>query len=256
MHFMMILSALSLAWCLRGGWFRQQGSWATRWQRTLFFFLFPPLLLTMTAVAVLYMGPRDTIGGQPIGRLSYLLASGFSGLASIFCLKLAAQGWQSWRQTRTYPRLKLMSRWVRVLDTPVPFCAQIGFWRPELVASQGLLNTLDKPHLEAVFIHEQGHAYYRDTFWFFWLGWVRSYTTWLPNTEALWQELLSLRERRADYWAAQQVDPLLLAESLLAVVSTLPVQTGSCCAAFSLAAPRGRLQERIEALCAPDLSPP
>lgn len=40
----------------------------------------------------------------------------------------------------------------------------------------------------------------------------------------LWQELLLLRELRADRWAAQQVDPLLLAESLLVVVSTMPVQ--------------------------------
>jgi Zn-dependent protease with chaperone function len=89
----------------------------------------------------------------------------------------------------------------RVLDNPIPFSALIGFWQPELIVSQGLLNTLDQDHLEAVFKHEQGHYYYRDTFWFFWLGWVRSISAWLPNTEALWQELLLLREMRADRWA-------------------------------------------------------
>jgi hypothetical protein len=138
----------------------------------------------------------------------------------------------------------------RVLDNPIPFSALIGFWQPELIVSQGLLNTLDQDHLEAVFKHEQGHYYYRDTFWFFWLGWVRSISAWLPNTEALWQELLLLREMRADRWAAQQVDPLLLAESLLVVISTLPVQSDNCCAAFSCAAPYNRLEERIEALLA------
>jgi hypothetical protein len=141
----------------------------------------------------------------------------------------------------------------RVLDNPILFSALIGFWQPELLVSQGLLNTLDSAHLQAVLKHEQGHYYYRDTFWFFWLGWVRSYTAWLPNTEALWQELLLLREMRADRWAAQQVDPLLLAEALLVVVSTLRV-SDNCCAAFSCAAPRSRLEERIEALLASELS--
>jgi hypothetical protein len=59
---------------------------------------------------------------------------------------------------------------------------------------------------------------------------------------------------RADRWAAQQVDPLLLAESLLVVVSTLPLHSDNCCAAFSCAAPRHRLEERIDALLAPQLS--
>jgi Zn-dependent protease with chaperone function len=43
--------------------------------------------------------------------------------------------------------------------------------------------------------HEQAHAHYRDTFWFFWLNVL---TSWLPHTEALWQEILFLREIRAD----------------------------------------------------------
>jgi len=74
------------------------------------------------------------------------------------------------------------------------------------------LDTLDNAHLDAVIAHEQAHFYW-DTFWFFWLGWVLHCHC--CNTESLWQELLILREVRADHWAAQQVDPLLLAESLL-----------------------------------------
>ena len=80
-----------------------------------------------------------------------------------------------------------------------------------------MLDALDRPHLDAVLAHEQAHVYYRDTFWFFWLGWIRSFTIWLPNTEAVWQELLLLRELRADRQATEQVDFLLLAESLLIV---------------------------------------
>jgi hypothetical protein len=73
----------------------------------------------------------------------------------------------------------------------------------------------------------------------------------VTNTEALWQELLILRELRADRWAARQVDPLLLAESLLMVASapsSIPFE--SFCAAFSQVAQRNRLEERIEALLA------
>lgn len=254
MHLTMILIALGLVWWYRCRWSRPQGNWTQRWQRSLSVFLFPPLLLTITALAVLYMGPDEEPRiWQAQGRFSYLLASVFCGLAGVLCLKLAIQSWRSLQQVRTCPRLNFMGKNSRILDNPIPFSALIGFWQPELLVSQGLLNTLDKAHLQAVLQHEQGHYYYRDTFWFFWLGWVRSYTAWLPNTEVLWQELLLLREMRADRWAAQKVDPLLLAESLLVVVSTLPV-SDNCCAPFSCAAPRSRLDERIEALLASELS--
>ncbi|MFN7502639.1 MAG: M56 family metallopeptidase, partial [Dolichospermum sp.] len=94
----------------------------------------------------------------------------------------------------------------------------------------------------------QGHYQYRDTFWFFWLGWMRSCTAWLPNTEPLWQELLVLRELRADSYAASQVDPLVLAESLLLVVSNNPITSDVCCAALGAG---DRLEQRIEALLTP-----
>ncbi len=251
MHLTMILAALGLAWWLRSRCSYPPGSWNQRWQRALSLFLLPPLLLLMTAASVVYMGPEEEpMLWQWQGRFSYLLASGLLGLAGILLLKLALKSFRLWQHVRTCPQLNFMGGHSRVLENPIPFSALIGFWQPELLVTQGLLDTLDNAHLEAVFKHEQGHCYYRDTFWFFWLGCVRSYTAWLPNTEALWQELLLLRELRADRWAAQQVDPLLLAESLLVVVSTMPVQSDNCCVAFSCAAPRNGLQQRIEALLA------
>jgi Zn-dependent protease with chaperone function len=137
-----------------------------------------------------------------------------------------------------------------VLDTPQLFAAQVGFWQSHLVVSQGLLDRLTSEQLNAVLTHEQSHVHYRDTFWFFWMGWLRHFTVWLPNTEALWQELLLLRELRADHWAAQTVDPLILAESLLLTVQD-SAAAPNLCAAFSAAAPLSRLEERIEALLAP-----
>jgi hypothetical protein len=59
---------------------------------------------------------------------------------------------------------------------------------------------------------------------------------------------LLLREIRADRWAAQQVDPLLLAESLLWVVRAPVEHSEGCWVAFSCPAVRNRLEERIDAL--------
>jgi Zn-dependent protease with chaperone function len=250
MHLIMILAALAVAWWLRLTSTEPRGTWLQRWQRSLFLFLFPPLLLLMTAIAVLCMGTQGQMLGLQTGWFSYVLTLSYLGIIGILCLKLAWEGWQSVRSARNCPPLNLEGRQVRLLNTGALFAAQIGFWQPELVVSQGLLQTLAPAYLETVLAHEQGHYYYRDTFWFFWLGWIRSCTAWLPNTDALWQELLVLRELRADRWAALQVDPLLLAESLLMVVSTSPVCSEIFCAALDSASSRDRLEERIDALLA------
>jgi len=251
MHLLMILVALGLTWFLRLGWSGADGSWTERWTRARYLFLFPPLLLMMTGVAVLCMGPQGRMVGLSAGWFSYLLAISFLGLVGGKCLHLGWQGWRSQRQIGTYSLLVVRDMPGRILDTSVPFAALVGFLQPELVVSRGLLNSLTSAHLDAVIAHEQAHYYYRDTFWFFWLGWMRSCTAWLPHTDALWEELLSLREIRADSWAVQQVDPLVLAESLLMVVSaTSSIPITGFYAAFSEVTQRNRLEERIEALLA------
>lgn len=250
MHLVMILAALGLACCLRLS-YDSAGDWTQRWAKTLSLFLFPPLLLIMTGLAVLCMGPQGRMIGLQASWFSYSLAIVFLLVAGVLCLHLAWSGWLCVCQARTYPSRNLGGRVCRVLDAPILFSANIGFWQPELVVSLGLLDTLDNTHLDAVIAHEQAHYYYRDTFCFFWLGWMSSCTSWLPNTEALWQELLILRELRADRWAAQKVDPLVLAESLLLVVSSSSlIPSESFCAAFSSPAQANRLTQRIEALLA------
>jgi Zn-dependent protease with chaperone function len=251
MHLFMILAALALAGSVRVSWSSDtKGTWTQRWQRSLWFFLFPPLLLAITGIAVLCMGTQGTMMGLQVGWFSYLLILVLFAVATFLGLKLAWEGWRSLQQTRTYPLQDLEDRSVRVLETPTLFSALIGFWQPELVVTQGMLQVLTPAQLAAVIAHEQAHHYYRDTFWFFWLGWVRTCTAWLPHTEALWQELLLLRELRADRWAAQIVDPLILAESLLLVVRSSVMPMTSFCAAFSAPSQSHRLTERIEALLA------
>jgi Zn-dependent protease with chaperone function len=255
MHLFTISAAVSLAWLLRLG-NLSSGNYDRRWQHALLQFLLSPILLMATAVAIVCMGPHGQMVWRWEGWLCYLLALGFLGFTGIMGWQLTAEVRRSLRQVRTYPRQEVFGTSSRLLETPLVFSAQIGLWQPELIVSQGLLDTLDGEHLQAVLAHENAHLYYRDTFWFFGLGWLRRCSPWLPNTEALWQELLLLREIRADRQAAQYVDPLLLAESLLFVARAPLQHSESFCAAFSCAAPRSRIEERIDALLVDSLIPP
>jgi len=248
MHLILLLLSFILAWGLRHTWANSTATWSDRWQRAVGTFLFSPLLILTTAIAILCMGPRGQMGHLSAGWGSYLLAAGFLGIALVWCLTLLLEARRSLHQIRHYDPVAIQDTTGRLLNSPIPFVAQVGFWRSELVISQGLLDTLDADHLNAVIMHEQAHHYYRDTFWFFWLGCLRRLTAWLPQTEALWQELLLLRELRADRWAAQRVDSLLLAEALLSVVSAPVSKAEQFCAPFNSVAGRDRVTERMNAL--------
>ena len=253
-HLIMLLLALTFAWGIRQTATIPTGCWNDRWHCTLGWFLFSPLLLCTTAFALIYMGPCKQMAPWWEGWSSYTIAIAFLAAAVVLGLSLTIEGQGSLHQARRYPQLELYGKTTRLIEISTPYVAQIGFWQPELVVSQGLLQSLDPAHLKVVLVHEQGHLHYRDTFWFFWLGWLRRLTSWLPQTESLWQELLILRELRADRWAAQHVDRLLLAEALLSVVSAPQIQPENVCALFSSAVVRNRLNERINALLEPELS--
>jgi Peptidase family M48 len=251
MHFLMWVTAFSLAVGLR--WVNWQGgqTWTGRWHRTLGAFVLPPLLMVMTAVAIVCMGPNGQMGHWHTGWWSYLCAIVGLGYVGGLGLKLTWQAHLTQQQVRQYDCKLLHDQPSRWIDSPLPFIAQIGFWQPELVVSQGLLQTLDEPHLAAVLVHEQAHHYYRDPVWFFGLGWLRRLSAWLPQTEGLWQELLMLREIRADRWAAQRVDGLLLAEALLAVASAPKhpwLEPQWEIVGLDNAVTRDRLTERIDAI--------
>jgi Zn-dependent protease with chaperone function len=251
-HLAMVVLALSLAVGLRCWHWPTAESWYQRWQRALLQFLLPPIILLTTAIAIVLMGPQGQMVCPWEGWSSYGLAIAFLIAATSLGLWLTGQAWKSLRQVRRYPQRQVLGHTSHLLDSPIPFVAQVGFWRSHLVISQGLLDTLDVDHLEAVLVHEAAHRTYRDTFWFFGWGWLRRLTGWLPQTTALWQELLLLRELRADQTAAQQVDGLLLAEALLAVVGGIsPFDNDIAQAALTNAGLGDRLTERIDALLSP-----
>ncbi|OLP20002.1 Zn-dependent protease with chaperone function [Leptolyngbya sp. 'hensonii'] len=249
MHFLMLLTGLGVAWWVRSQSLPSATRWSERWTCTLYQFLFPPLFLLATTIAIVCMGPHGWMVWPWEGWLSYGGAIGLLLVATLVWIHLLWQGQKTWVQIHQYPTIALAGATARLLQTPELYIAQVGFWQSELVISQGLLNALDPDHLQAVLAHEQAHARYRDTFWFFWLGWLRRLTTWLPQTEALWQELLLLRELRADDRAVKQVDPLLLAESLLLVVSQPTLQLDMA-VPFSQTILGHRLTERVDILLA------
>jgi hypothetical protein len=261
-HLVMLVVGIGLAWSCRTLAAPVRGPWSKRWQHALTAFLLSPLLLLITALAVIWMGPQGQMAGHWQGWISDALAWGFLAGAGLLLGWLLWDGWQTLRQIHTFALTHRSGLSLRVLPTSALFAAQIGYWHPDLVVSHGLLHRLSPAHLQTILTHEQAHRHYRDTFWFFWLGWIRRLTFWLPHSADLWQELVTLRELRADSWAAQRVDPLLLAESLLQVVSDpstggdpLWVEWAPSVAAVDGEDNPCRLVERVDALLANPVLP-
>lgn len=248
MHLWAILAVVVLAWCLRCQSISSAQGWSERWYRALFLFLFPSLLLLITASTVLYMGCHGAMLGVKAGSVGCIVSGSLIIYACGCLFSLAYQGDRSLRQLRIYPQQTWGGVKARILETDLPYSAQVGFWDSQLIISRGLIAALDQPHLEAVIAHEKAHLHYRDTFWFFWLGWIRSFSFWLPQTEVLWQELLLLRELRADRKASESVDFLLLAESLLTVAKAPLEATPVWCVSFNDSHIGDRLNERIDSL--------
>jgi Zn-dependent protease with chaperone function len=261
MHSLLIWASLVAALFLRllSGWALQtwqaapvlNRTWLRRWQFALVAFCLPPLLILAMAIAVVTMGIHGSMLGHAVGGFGYGTALvalvGFGGLLSV----QVASAWRTQSRLRGLPQIQLQGQAARDLEADLPFAAMVGFWRPVLVVSRGIHRLLSDSELAAVLCHEQAHLTYRDNFWFFWLGWLRDTTAWLPGTPRLWQELLLLREMRADRWAAQRADPLVLAESLLKLVrAAVPAEAGWVM--FSEGNESSRLEQRINALLAPE----
>lgn len=257
MHSSLILLIAGFALWVRWHWQPQPSApWHRRWQSALVAFCLPPLLLLSIAGAVIHMGHSGTMLGLPVGQLGCWVAMAILLSGAGMLAFLLGQEVRSRHSLQRYAVITLPTgETARCLPTESPLAAQVGFLAPQLVVSQGLLRHLNLQEIQAILTHEQAHRHYRDTFWFFWLGWLRRLTFWLPNTLALWQELLLLRELRADQWAANRVDPLLLAELLLKLVAfPLNPPLGNLIA-FSQELSAGRLEQRVDALLAETHSP-
>lgn len=179
------------------------------------YFLLPPLLLLSTAIAIVCMGPEGEMLGLQASWISYLLAWSYLLGSFLMLLNHTYQVYVQSQKMANYTEEIVLDKSVYLIETDFPYCAQIGLWQSKIIMSRGLLKSLNEEELRAVIAHEEAHAYYLDNLCFFGLGWLRTCSSWLPYTSKLWQQMLTIRELRADYWSAQRVDKLILAQALL-----------------------------------------
>lgn len=216
-HALILLGSLGLAllgrWLGWLGYGRQQG-WEYRWRWALLSFALPPLLLLSSALAVVMMGVGGMMASGIWGSGSYVLAVGIILGAGVLLVILALQGLASEGEARRFPCHTLGEQTVRIAPDERLWAAQVGWWDPCLVISQGVVARLTPGHVRAVLLHEQAHRLFRDPVTFLVLGWLQRLTGFLPKTAELWQALLLLREVRADRWTITQTDALDLAEAL------------------------------------------
>lgn len=248
MHFLIICLGILVAYSVRLSSNLGTIDYQKKWGYSLFFFAFPPLILLMTSIVILSMGYQGEMWGMKPSKISFALALSFLIWSLISLIKLSIQLKQTIKHLHQYSQLNIQGKSVRLLNTSFPYAAQVGFWQSELLVSQGLIELLSPEHLSAVISHETAHQKHRDTFFFFWLCWLEKLTFWLPNNQLLWNNLLLLRELRADHTASQEIDFLLLAESLLRVTESAITETKKFNYDFVCPLINYRLQERIDAL--------
>lgn len=255
MHLGVLFLAMTLALVWRWRWQPTEDPWSQRWWRATLALCGPLLVLGSAALAVLWMGHHGTMLGWAVGPLGCRLSQGALALGSIGLLgSLLQAGWTTWHWRR-YARVQLpQGMAARLVETTVPLAAQVGFWRSRLIVSRGWLEQLSPEEQAMILAHEQAHAHYRDPLVFWLLGLVRRLTLGLPNTQAIWQELLLLREIRADRWAVQQAHPLAVAELLVTLSRPrspdAPI-VAPALVGFSTAEDLDRLEQRVNALLNP-----
>ncbi len=255
MHLGLLLLTIVVALAVRWRWQPGLGTWSQRWWWAVLALCCPGLGLFSATIAILGMGHHGTMLGWTVGpmgcRISQLVlvSSLMVGLYGVF-----QASWTTWRW-RQYPLIQLpQGRPARLVDATMPLAAQVGFWRSALIVSRGWLDQLSSEEQAMVLAHEQAHAHYRDPLFFWLLGLMRRLTGWLPCTQALWQELLLLREIRADRWAAQQAQPLAVAELLIKISRQTALGNAAMApimVSFSDPSEMDRLEQRVDALLQP-----
>ncbi|WP_017293686.1 M56 family metallopeptidase [Geminocystis herdmanii] len=248
MHFILIFTALFIAYTVRSISTLKQVKYQKKWGLSLFLFTFPPLLLLMTCLAVFLMGYHGEMWGIKASKFSYYLAEGFVIFAIFTLIKTIWNLHQLSLLIQEYPLANINGEDIKIIDTSFPYAAQVGFWDSQLVLSQGLIQLLSPEHLNAVIAHETAHKINRDPFFFFWLSYLERLTFWLPNNQNLWNNLLLLRELRADKIASKTVDFLLIAEALLTVTNASIEQEKPLKFNWECPFTNCRLEERIDNL--------
>lgn len=134
-----------------------------------------------------------------------------------------------------------------LVDLPRPMALLAGWLRPSLLVDRRLWASLDAQQRQAVLAHERAHLARRDPLM---LATLRLLTSVAPKAAAhrMMRQWLDRAELRADAAAASQVDPLTIADALLACARLAPASN-----VLQLGWTSGSLETRVRALV--DLRP-
>ncbi len=112
------------------------------------------------------------------------------------------------------PALQAMN--LRVLETLRPLAFTIGFSRPAVCLSTGLVDLLSEGELRAVLFHERSHAARRDPLRLWIAGFVADALWFLPVAQSLKAAFMDMIEQAADDQALRaHVSALELAEAIV-----------------------------------------
>ncbi|MBU2602786.1 MAG: M56 family metallopeptidase [Actinobacteria bacterium] len=140
---------------------------------------------------------------------------------------------------------------VYLVDDPAPVSYTIGFWRPQVIVSSGLLATLDADELSAALAHEEGHVAAADNLIVLVARTLALTFALVPGVGMAYARLRKAQERAADEFARDRTgDGLLVAASLTKFARSLlpPAPSRRVEIATTSFAEEGDVSERVRGL--------
>lgn len=187
------------------------------------------------------------VGGALLGVGVYGAASFCAQLGCTSALRNAVARVPSATAARLYLSPRLEGR-VIVVDERSLVSYTIGFLRPRVVISNGLLETLDADEIQAVLSHEEGHLAGRDNFLILVAKTLAQAFVLVPGVRFSYARLRRALELAADSYARRTTgDPLVVASSLQKFARRLSV-CGSVSLGTASFADEGHVVERIHGL--------
>ncbi|MDR0140053.1 M56 family metallopeptidase [Metabacillus idriensis] len=110
---------------------------------------------------------------------------------------------------------------IRVIDEDAVLSLTMGFFRPKIILSAGLLNLLDERERQAVVFHEIYHQKNRDPLKLFILSVCSSVMWYIPILSWFYQKYRTIREVLADHYAISSLQSSAdLGSALLKILKT------------------------------------
>ena len=180
--------------------------------------------------------------------------SGWSIAAAVLLPMFAALGRAAWSGGERFQLAKALVRSsrasslgseVRLLDRQEPIAVTVGFLRPVILLSQGLLDAVSPGTLDIVLAHERAHVRRRDTAWAL-LDSLAAALVPRAVRSGLLRELALSREQACDLWAAERAGKLRVARALTRIA-----RLGMSRPAFGVSVAASSLEARVLHLLEP-----